>query len=209
MRLYGRACGGYALNLRRGFGEKRFVFQPFPLLAEFFINYLIFLEEAGNEGFRHYIIRAVRLYFNVRFVGIHTERHVGRQRPRRSRPRKYIAVFVALYLEARDHRIFLYGFIALRDLVRGERRAATRAIGHDFVTLVQESLLVHFLQCPPFRLDILVVVGDVGIVHIHPVAEAVAHLLPQALRADRAYPSPPFLKRACPSSFGNGELCPS
>ena len=65
--------------------------------------------------------------------------------------------------------------------MRGERRAAARAVGNDLVTLVEQPLLVDLLERPPDRFDIIVVIGDVGMLHVHPVADAVAHLFPLAL----------------------------
>ncbi len=43
---------------------------------------------------------------------------------------------------------------------------------------VQESLVRDLLQAPPDRLDIGVVIGDVGFVHVHPECDAVGHVLP-------------------------------
>ena len=47
--------------------------------------------------------------------------------------------------------------------------------------LVQQPFAVELLQRPPLALDILIVVSYVGVVHIHPITEAVAHLFPLAL----------------------------
>ena len=59
-----------------------------------------------------------------------------------------------------------------------ERRTAARAIGNDLVPLIKKPLFVDLFQRPPLRFDIVVVISDVGIVHIAPIAHAVRHLLP-------------------------------
>ena len=49
------------------------------------------------------------------------------------------------------------------------------------MTFVQQTLVAYRLDCPPDRLDVVVVVSNVRGVHIHPIAYAFAHLLPERL----------------------------
>ena len=65
--------------------------------------------------------------------------------------------------------------------MRGQRGAAARAVGHDLVTLVQKPHVGNLLQAPPYALDVFVVIGDVGVFHVRPVADAVGHALPFTL----------------------------
>ena len=65
--------------------------------------------------------------------------------------------------------------------MRGQRRAAARAVWYDLVTLVDQPHLVQLLQTPPDRLDVVVVIGHVRMLHVHPVAHAVGHAFPLAL----------------------------
>ena len=44
--------------------------------------------------------------------------------------------------------------------------------------LVEQSLFVNLFERPPDRLDVIVVVGDVRMLHIHPITDAVAHDFP-------------------------------
>ena len=169
-----------ALRIR----EERLVFGVFVVLALFdgqrFIRPLF--KQRGNERLRQNVVRAVlRLDFDVVLGGVHTQRHVGRERPRRGRPREEIAVFQALALETDKDGGLLDILVPLRDLVRGERGAAARAVRNDLMPLVQEPLLPNFFERPPDRLDILVVVGDVRVLHVRPVADALGHFLPFAL----------------------------
>ena len=50
-----------------------------------------------------------------------------------------------------------------------QTRTRSRRVGLDGITLVEIAFLVEFLQQVPERLDILVVVGDIGVVQIYPV----------------------------------------
>ena len=63
----------------------------------------------------------------------------------------------------------------------GEGGAAAGAVGNDLVALVQQALLADLLERPPLGFDVVVLVGDVGVLHVAPEANAVGHLLPHAL----------------------------
>ena len=49
------------------------------------------------------------------------------------------------------------------------------------MALVQKALFIYGLERPPFGFYIIIVIGNVGVFHIGPVAHAVAHLLPFCL----------------------------
>ena len=63
----------------------------------------------------------------------------------------------------------------------GQRRAAARAVGDDLVSLIEQALFPDLLQRPPFGLDVVVVIGNIGILHVRPEGDAVGHLLPLGL----------------------------
>ena len=65
--------------------------------------------------------------------------------------------------------------------MRGERRTAARAVGDDLVSLIEQPLLPDFLECPPLGLDEVVLVRDVGMLHIRPEADDIRELLPHRL----------------------------
>src|SRR5690606_16424847 len=71
--------------------------------------------------------------------------------------------------------------VALGDLVRTERRAAARAVGHALVAPVEEPALVHLLEQPPHALDVLRRVRDVRPRVIEPVADPLGEALPVLL----------------------------
>ena len=83
--------------------------------------------------------------------------------------------------ELHEHRLLLDIAVALRHFVRGERRPAAGAVRHDLVALVKQPFVGDLPERPPHRLDILVVVGDVGVLHVRPITYAVGHDLPLVL----------------------------
>ena len=88
---------------------------------------------------------------------------------------------LALDLEQHERGGFLHILVALRHFVAGQGGAAAGAVGRDLVAQIQQALFINLLQAPPFGLDIIVLVGDVGMLHIRPVADPVGHFLPLVL----------------------------
>ncbi len=63
----------------------------------------------------------------------------------------------------------------------GQRGAAAGAVGYNLIALVEQPLVEDRLERPPLGLDIVVVVGDVGVFHVRPEADALGHILPHTL----------------------------
>ena len=61
-----------------------------------------------------------------------------------------------------------------------EARSVRRGERLDGISLVEESLVVELAQKVPESLYIAVVIGDVRVVHVHPVAYPLGHLRPFA-----------------------------
>ena len=120
--------------------------------------------------------------FHVGDVGRHGNRDVARKRPGRRRPdQERLAGLTPVLAEQRKTHIYggvLYVPVAKRDLVRGERRSTTRAVGHDLVALVEQVLLPELGERPPDRLDVVVVQGDVGVVEVDPEADPLGQPVP-------------------------------
>ena len=108
----------------------------------------------------------------------HRQRGVGEQRPGRGGPRQEGDARLVgqreAHVDARVHHVL----VALRDLVRGQRGAVTRAVGHDLVALVEQPLVPDLLQRPPDRLDVGVVEGEVGVVGVDPEADPLGQPVP-------------------------------
>ncbi len=119
----------------------------------------------------------------------HAQRRVRGERPRRGGPRQKRGGAPALHLglgredaELRHDGRVLHVAVAARlvQLVRREARAGGRRVGLDGVALVEQPLVEELLEQPPERLDVFVVVGDVGVLHVDPVAHLARELLPHA-----------------------------
>ena len=115
----------------------------------------------------------------IGLMGIDAQGQVAGQRPGGGGPGQQIGVLLALHLEAHEGGFFFYILVALSHLVTGQGGAAAGAIGDDLVALVDHALVGDLLQAPPHGLDIIIVIGDVGMLHIHPEAHALGHILPQ------------------------------
>ena len=62
--------------------------------------------------------------------------------------------------------------------MRGERRAAARAVGDDLVALVQPPVVPDLAQRPPDRLDVVVGERHVGVVEVDPEADPLGQPVP-------------------------------
>ena len=62
--------------------------------------------------------------------------------------------------------------------MRAEGGAAARAVGRGLVAAVDQPLVPELLDDPPAGFDVLVIEGDVGVLHVHPEGDAVGHGLP-------------------------------
>ena len=169
------------VQLADGEVEQRHILHALERRAGHFRQHLKLLlrEHRLHQRLRHDVHAAVlRLKAAVGVGRVHAQRHVRRQRPRGGRPRQQVGVFLALDREAHIGGRFLDRLVALRDLVGGQRRAAARAVRDNFVSLIQQPLLPDFLQAPPFGFDVVILIGDIRMLHVHPVADLIAHDLP-------------------------------
>jgi len=77
-----------------------------------------------------------------------------------------------------DARVGDVVFVAKGDFVVAEAGAAARAVGGAAVVLVDHPGVPEPLEDPPARFDVVVVVGDVGVIEIGPEADALAQPRP-------------------------------
>ena len=162
--------------------EERLVFRVFVFLPLFNGKSLAIFKQCRHERLRQNVMRTVfRHDFGIILVGIHAERDVGRERPGGRRPSEKIGIFLSFSLEADKDGRFLDVLISLRHFVRGERRAAAGAIRDDLVPLVKQALFPDLFERPPDGFDVFIVVGDIRVFHICPIADAFGHLFPFAL----------------------------
>ena len=172
-----------------GAGKQRLIFPVFQILPgkglQNLIGCLSFLRQRTQnllkQSLRHIIGIAVRrLHLHIGLLRIHAQRHIGGQSPGRGGPCQEISV-LANRLEAHNGGALLHRLIALRHLMRGERGPASGAVGHDLEPLVQKALIPDLLERPPFRLDEIVVIGHVGLVHVGPESDRAGEVLPHTL----------------------------
>ena len=160
--------------------EQGFIFYIFQIAAlHGFYDFIIaFAQNAVQECLSHDYIIILIFCFNIGFVCIYGQNYVGGQCPRGCCPSKEVGVFCAFHFEFCNGRGFLYILIALCNLVRGKCCAAARAVGNNLVALIQQTLVPDLLQCPAFGFDIVIMVCDIGMIHIRPEADTVTHGTP-------------------------------
>ena len=111
---------------------------------------------------------------------VDAQSHVAGQRPGRGRPGQEIGIILTLHFEAHVCRVLADLLVALRHLMAGQRRAAAGAVGDHLVPAVQEALVGDLPEAPPHGFYIVVMVGDIGILHVQPVGHLLGHVLPLA-----------------------------
>ena len=171
-----------------GADKQRLVFLVFQIGSLIFLQNLIgrrFLRTQLSENlvqkcFRHIIGIAVRsLYLAVCLIRVHAECHVGRKCPRSGRPCQEISI-LSHHLKAYDGRTLLDRLIPLRHFLCRKRRSAARTVRHDLKAFIQKLFVPDFLQSPPLRFDIIVVICYVGIIHICPETYGRGEILPHS-----------------------------
>ena len=123
---------------------------------------------------------AVALEPGVRQLRVHRERGVGRQGPRRRRPRQH-------RLARRQRERHRHGGVGARAIgvvepgleVR-QRGLAPRAIRDDLLALVHQPALVQRVEAPHHRFDVVGVHRAIGAREVDPAPEPRHHLLPLA-----------------------------
>ena len=82
-------------------------------------------------------------------IGMDRDRDIREQGPRRRGPHHEVAPRVIAQRQGQEDRVGLHLLIAEGELVRGERRAAARAVRQHFVAAVQQTAVVQPPQQPP------------------------------------------------------------
>ena len=146
-----------------------------PVLLGEFSQHLI------QQSLGHIVGLAVRgRHLAVGLVGIYAESHVAGQRPGRGGPCQEVGI-LAHSLKANHRRAFLYQLVSLGHLLGGQRRSAAGAVGNNLKSLVEKLLLPDFLQRPPLGLNIIILIGHIGMLHICPETDRSGEILPHAL----------------------------
>ena len=165
---------------------------------------LALLVEVGTDaGFGQYdgnglpAVGVERLHGHIVNLGTYAERRVSSQRPRCRCPRQEIegsplafngnlntpffgGACGGLHPEQRRTRRVFHVAVAagLVQLVARQSRTGSRRVRLYGVALVEQSLPVKLFQQPPQCLDVFVVVGDVGVVKVDEIADALRQVAP-------------------------------
>ena len=132
-------------------------------------------------------IAVVGLHSHVVNLRANTEGCVAGQGPGRGGPSDEVRCtplchfgLRVLHLELAYHRQVLHVSVAagLVQLVRAQSRTCGGRIGLDGIAFIEQALLVELLQQPPEGLDVAVIVSDVRVFHVHPIAHLVRQVLP-------------------------------
>ncbi len=129
-------------------------------------------------------------------VRMHGEADVGDRRPGGGGPGDHVEVvpgLPALPLGGGGDRLPRPGveegpdggivrvLVVLRDLVARQGGAAAGAVGLDLVPLVEQAAPGELGKGPPDRFDVAVGVGEIGVIEVDPVADALGHCPPLLL----------------------------
>ena len=121
---------------------------------------------------------AVMGHFHVGGIWVHRQGHVGRQGPGGGGPHQEGPLRGIGQGHEHEHGWVLHVAVPLGHLMGGEGGAAAGTVGQDLMALIKEPLLVDPLQLPPQGLDVLVLVGDVGMRKVYPEPHPPDHVLP-------------------------------
>ncbi len=129
-----------------------------------------------NQALAAQAIRAG--YHGVFYFRVRSHRHVAGQGPGGGRPDQQVGFrFVHQRKAHIDRGVFCIP-VALGNFVVRKRGSATRAIRDNLKALVQQVFVPNGLQQPPDGFDILIPVGDIRPVQVHPVTDAFCQPLP-------------------------------
>ena len=105
---------------------------------------------------------------------------VGRQRPRRGSPCDDVTAVCEVELGCAGEVLDIAVATGLVEFVRAEACSGGRRVGLNGVTLVEVAFFVELFEQVPECLDVLVVVGDIGVVEVHPIAHLLGEVGPLA-----------------------------
>ena len=130
--------------------------------------------------FGHVIRIAIcRLYFAVRIIRVDTKGNVTRQGPRGGGPGKEPGI-LSYNLEADNSGALFHRFIALSNFLGGKRRSTARTIRYNFKSFIKTVFVPDFFQRPPLGFNKIVIIGDIGIIHVCPETNSIRKVFPHS-----------------------------
>ena len=162
--------------------KERLIFFVFQILTGHLLQdgVIAFSQYGIGQRLSQIVGEFTALYLDIGIVGVDAQRHVGGQGPGGGGPGQDIGV-LPFHLKLGDGGALLDLLISLGNLMAGKRGSAAGAIGHNLKAFVQQPFLPDLLERPPFRLDEIVVIGDIGFIHIRPESNDTGEILPHTL----------------------------
>ena len=124
------------------------------------------------------VISCGHFNFYIIYIRSYCKRHIGKQRPRRSRPGEIIFVR-RLSLKFAGSCKHLHFLVTLRHFVRSKSRSTARTVRKNFCSLVNQPFLEYRIEYPPARLYIVVVKSDICVVEVCHIRHILRHLAPR------------------------------
>ena len=126
---------------------------------------------------------------DIGVVRTHGQGFVRSQGPGGRRPCQEIFIIPVRSLELHSQCVDLHCLISLSDLVGGKSGSAARAVRLDLVTFIDHILLEELVDDPPDRLNIIVVQGDVRVIHVRQIAGTFTHISPHIREGEYRFPA--------------------
>ena len=160
-------------------GEERFVFKPDKVRTFVACNNLCVLEIRGQAGLcEDDMFAALQLDLHIVDLRSYAERSIARQGPWGRGPSDDISTVFEMELCGTSQVFDIAVTAGLVELVRRESRSGSRRIRLDSIALVQVAFFIEFLQQIPKCLDILVIVGDIRVIQVHPITHLLGEVRP-------------------------------
>ena len=159
--------------------EERVVLQTYEVRT--FVTGYDFgvFEIRGETGFcENNMFAVLERNLHIIYFRSYAEGGVGRQCPRCCSPRNDIPSVFQMELCRTGQILHITVTTGLVQLVARQTRSRCRRVRLNGVTLVEVTFLVQLLEQVPQRLDILVVVGDIGVLEVHPVTHFLRQISP-------------------------------
>ena len=150
-----------------------FIFQVSSFVSfQNFISRLIILCQFAQNFVQKCLCHVIYItvcsfHFAICVRRVHTKCYVRRQRPRCCGPCQEIGIF-PYNLETHYCRTLFYCLISLCHFLCRQRSSTTRAVRNNLKPFIQKSFVPDLFQCPPLRLNIIVMIRNIRVIHISP-----------------------------------------
>ena len=163
-------------------GEQRLVLSVFQIFSLNTFKYgPAFSQHAFQQAFCQPVSVSVRCFhLHIIQFRVNAQRHIAGQSPGGGGPGEEIGVFIFAF-EADHSGTLRHVLVSLSDLVGSQRRSAAGAVRYDPVSLIQEPPVPDLFQRPPFTLDVVILICDIGMIHICPETDGGGEILPHPL----------------------------